>query len=54
VSTPDWVSWLPSEAPDAPGVSRRLDFGCVWINCRIPLVADMPHGFQESGYGEDL
>ena len=25
-------------------VSRRLDFGCVWINCHIPLVAEMPHG----------
>ena len=25
-------------------VSRRLDFGCVWINTHIPLVAEMPHG----------
>ncbi|MGH9115129.1 MAG: aminobutyraldehyde dehydrogenase, partial [Acidimicrobiales bacterium] len=23
-------------------VSRRLDFGCVWINTHIPLVAEMP------------
>ncbi|MEP7021984.1 MAG: aminobutyraldehyde dehydrogenase, partial [Pseudonocardiales bacterium] len=22
-------------------VSRRLDFGCVWVNCHIPLVAEM-------------
>jgi betaine-aldehyde dehydrogenase len=36
-------------------VSRRLDFGCVWINCHIPLVAEMPHGgFKHSGYGKDL
>jgi betaine-aldehyde dehydrogenase len=36
-------------------VSRRLDFGCVWINCHIPLVAEMPHGgFKRSGYGKDL
>ena len=36
-------------------VSRALDFGCVWINCHIPLVAEMPHGgFKESGYGKDL
>src|SRR5699024_11587596 len=21
-------------------MSRRLDFGCVWINCHIPLVAE--------------
>jgi betaine-aldehyde dehydrogenase len=35
--------------------SRRLDFGCVWINTHIPLVAEMPHGgFKQSGYGKDL
>jgi betaine-aldehyde dehydrogenase len=32
-----------------------LDFGCVWINCHIPLQAEMPHGgFKHSGYGKDL
>ncbi len=36
-------------------VSRALDFGCVWINTHIPLVAEMPHGgFGRSGYGKDL
>lgn len=36
-------------------VSRRLNFGCVWINTHIPLVAEMPHGgFKHSGYGKDL
>jgi betaine-aldehyde dehydrogenase len=36
-------------------VSRLLDFGCVWINTHIPLVAEMPHGgFKHSGYGKDL
>ncbi len=36
-------------------VSQRLNFGCVWINCHIPLVAEMPHGgFKHSGYGKDL
>ncbi|MGL4173724.1 MAG: gamma-aminobutyraldehyde dehydrogenase [Actinomycetota bacterium] len=36
-------------------VSRELDFGCVWINTHIPLVAEMPHGgFKHSGYGKDL
>jgi betaine-aldehyde dehydrogenase len=36
-------------------VSRRLDFGCVWVNTHIPLVAEMPHGgFKKSGYGKDL
>jgi betaine-aldehyde dehydrogenase len=36
-------------------MARRLDFGCVWINTHIPLVAEMPHGgFKNSGYGKDL
>lgn len=35
--------------------SRELEFGCVWVNCHIPLVAEMPHGgFKDSGYGKDL
>ena len=36
-------------------MSRRLDFGCVWVNTHIPMVAEMPHGgFKHSGYGKDL
>jgi betaine-aldehyde dehydrogenase len=36
-------------------VSRRLDFGVVWINTHIPFIAEMPHGgFKYSGYGKDL
>ncbi|WP_221353989.1 gamma-aminobutyraldehyde dehydrogenase [Streptomyces beigongshangae] len=36
-------------------MSKVLDFGCVWINTHIPLVAEMPHGgFKRSGYGKDL
>ena len=36
-------------------MARGLDFGCVWINTHIPLVAEMPHGgFKHSGYGKDL
>jgi betaine-aldehyde dehydrogenase len=35
--------------------SLAFDFGCVWINTHIPLVAEMPHGgFKQSGYGKDL
>ncbi|NUP51499.1 MAG: gamma-aminobutyraldehyde dehydrogenase [Catenulispora sp.] len=35
--------------------AKALDFGCVWINTHIPLVAEMPHGgFKHSGYGKDL
>jgi betaine-aldehyde dehydrogenase len=36
-------------------MARALDFGCVWINTHIPLVAEMPHGgFKHSGHGKDL
>ena len=36
-------------------MAKRLDFGCVWINTHIPLVAEMPHGgFKQSGHGKDL
>ncbi|MCX5404308.1 gamma-aminobutyraldehyde dehydrogenase [Streptomyces sp. NBC_00335] len=36
-------------------MSKNLDFGCVWINTHIPLVAEMPHGgYKKSGYGKDL
>lgn len=36
-------------------MSRQLEFGCVWINTHIPVVAEMPHGgFKHSGYGKDL
>jgi betaine-aldehyde dehydrogenase len=35
--------------------SKALNFGCVWVNTHIPLVAEMPHGgFKHSGYGKDL
>ncbi|MBI8989366.1 aminobutyraldehyde dehydrogenase [Corynebacterium meridianum] len=46
--------WTKDHAT-AERCSRELDFGCVWINCHIPLVAEMPHGgFRDSGYGKDL
>ncbi|WP_309647233.1 gamma-aminobutyraldehyde dehydrogenase [Nocardioides sp.] len=36
-------------------MSKRLDFGVVWINTHIPFVSEMPHGgFKQSGYGKDL
>ena len=36
-------------------MTARMDSGCVWVNCHIPLVAEMPHGgFKFSGYGKDL
>jgi betaine-aldehyde dehydrogenase len=36
-------------------MAKALDFGTVWINTHIPLVAEMPHGgYKQSGYGKDL
>ena len=36
-------------------MAKALDFGTVWINTHIPLVAEMPHGgYKHSGYGKDL
>ena len=36
-------------------MAKAFEFGCVWINTHIPLVAEMPHGgFKRSGYGKDL
>ncbi|CAB4657959.1 MAG: aldehyde dehydrogenase family protein [Actinobacteria bacterium] len=36
-------------------LAKAFDFGCVWINTHIPIVAEMPHGgFKRSGYGKDL
>jgi betaine-aldehyde dehydrogenase len=36
-------------------MAKSLDFGCVWINTHIPVVAEMPHGgYKKSGYGKDL
>lgn len=36
-------------------MAKALDFGCVWINTHIPVVAEMPHGgYKRSGYGKDL
>ena len=36
-------------------MAKAFDFGCVWVNTHIPIVAEMPHGgFKRSGYGKDL
>lgn len=36
-------------------MAKSLNFGAVWINTHIPMVAEMPHGgFKHSGYGKDL
>jgi betaine-aldehyde dehydrogenase len=44
-----------SDHSTAMRMAKKLDFGCVWINTHIPIVAEMPHGgFKHSGYGKDL
>jgi betaine-aldehyde dehydrogenase len=36
-------------------MAAGLDFGTVWINTHIPVVAEMPHGgFKHTGHGKDL
>jgi betaine-aldehyde dehydrogenase len=36
-------------------LASSLEFGTVWINDHIPLVAEAPHGgFKQSGFGKDL
>jgi 1-pyrroline dehydrogenase len=36
-------------------MSRRLKFGCVWVNTHIPLTPEMPHGgYKQSGHGKDM
>jgi betaine-aldehyde dehydrogenase len=36
-------------------MAKGLDFGTVWVNTHLPIVAEMPHGgFKHSGYGKDL
>jgi acyl-CoA reductase-like NAD-dependent aldehyde dehydrogenase len=36
-------------------MSRKLQFGCVWVNTHIPLTPEMPHGgYKQSGHGKDM
>ncbi len=43
------------DAARALRVSRKLQYGCTWINTHFMLVNEMPHGgFKASGYGKDM
>jgi aminobutyraldehyde dehydrogenase len=36
-------------------MTRKLQFGCVWLNDHLTVADEMPHGgFKQSGYGKDL
>ncbi|HEX5439470.1 MAG TPA: aldehyde dehydrogenase family protein [Ktedonobacterales bacterium] len=42
-------------SPAALRIARKLRFGTVRINTRIPFVNEMPHGgYTQSGYGRDM
>ena len=44
-----------SDVGRAMRAAKALQFGTVWINDHIPLVAEMPHGgFKQSGFGKDM
>lgn len=46
--------WTKDHAT-AMRMTRRLDFGCTWVNTHLPFISEMPHGgFKYSGYGKDL
>ena len=48
-------SVLTKDHGRAMRMAKAFDFGCVWINTHIPMVAEMPHGgFKHSGTGKDL
>jgi 1-pyrroline dehydrogenase len=49
------ASIFTSNVTRALDVSRRLQFGTIWINDHLPVVAEMPHGgFKQSGNGNDM
>jgi 1-pyrroline dehydrogenase len=36
-------------------MSRKLQFGTVWVNTHIPMTPEMPHGgYKQSGHGKDM
>ena len=44
-----------SDVGRAMRMSKRLQFGAVWVNDHIPIMSEMPHGgFKQSGYGKDM
>jgi len=39
----------------ALNAAKVLQFGTVWVNDHMPIVAEMPHGgFKQSGHGKDM
>ena len=49
------ASVFTSDVGRALNAARVLQFGTVWINEHMPIVAEMPHGgFKQSGHGKDM
>jgi betaine-aldehyde dehydrogenase/aminobutyraldehyde dehydrogenase len=49
------ASVFTSDVGRALDAARRLQFGTVWVNDHMPLVAEMPHGgYKQSGHGKDM
>jgi aminobutyraldehyde dehydrogenase len=49
------ASVFTSNVARALDLARQLQFGTVWINDHLPVVAEMPHGgFKQSGNGKDM
>ncbi|MDF3818956.1 gamma-aminobutyraldehyde dehydrogenase [Leptospira sp. 96542] len=49
------ASVFTKDVARAMRVSKKLEFGTVWINDHLPLASETPHGgFKQSGFGKDL
>jgi betaine-aldehyde dehydrogenase/aminobutyraldehyde dehydrogenase len=49
------ASVFTKDVSRAMRAARKLQFGTVWINDHLPIVAEMPHGgFKQSGHGNDM
>jgi 1-pyrroline dehydrogenase len=49
------ASIFTTDVARALDMSRKLQFGTVWINDHLPVVPEMPHGgFKQSGNGNDM
>ena len=45
---------IQNDVKRALRMSKRLEFGSVWINTHGTGASEMPHGgFKQSGYGKD-
>ena len=49
------ASVFTADVGRALNAARVLQFGTVWVNDHMPIVAEMPHGgFKQSGHGKDM